>query len=502
MNVNTVPSSESTKLTKSSSQTEIAADEPQSHEGFFAKLMAFVSGESSPKADAPSNIDGNAAATSAESATAEGEPAPEVIAQGDESEQALLAGAVADDETPEPESAEQILSQGDELLGRLTQANQALQSKRGKSLPPEALEKLEVADNAKTSADISPLMAGEKGKHQPAANTLMADGQVVNQDSGESDALNRQSPLSDTAQSDSMASAEPKVTSDIVWGASTQIKHEQQAALGKEVSLGASGHSPAQGVNPALTQGVTPALNSASQPTTAAELNAAPLPVGGQADKAIVAAEGDALKAALGKSLVANLAKNGQTEKLGESSLTKDDSFANQLAHAAGQVGQNQALTPQARAEQAGAQPPLLLQRDIAGDQLAERVQMMLSKNLKNIDIRLDPPELGRLHIRMNMSGDGASVQFTVASPQAREMIEHSMPRLREMLSQQGVQLSDTSVQQQSAGQQQSSYAQRGEDNRGDSMANSSAANTENLEANVKVDVNVATKRDGISYYA
>ena len=37
---------------------------------------------------------------------------------------------------------------------------------------------------------------------------------------------------------------------------------------------------------------------------------------------------------------------------------------------------------------------------------MAERVQVMMSKNLKHVDIRLDPPELGRLHIRMNMHGD------------------------------------------------------------------------------------------------
>ena len=105
------------------------------------------------------------------------------------------------------------------------------------------------------------------------------------------------------------------------------------------------------------------------------------------------------------------------------------------------------------RAEQAAAQAPLPLNRELAGDQVAERVQMMMSKNLKNVDIRLDPPELGRLQIRLNVGGDGATVHFTVANQQARDVIEQSMPRLREMLAQQGVQLGDSSVQQQSSGQ-------------------------------------------------
>jgi flagellar hook-length control protein FliK len=137
----------------------------------------------------------------------------------------------------------------------------------------------------------------------------------------------------------------------------------------------------------------------------------------------------------------------------------------------------------------------------MAAEQMAERVQVMLSKNLKNIDIRLDPPELGRMHIRMNMNGDGATVHFTVANQQARDALEQSMPRLREMLNNQGVQLGDTSVQQQSSGQQQR-YAASGDGSGGQSASGDSRQSEENLDTNVKLDLNVAAKRDGISYYA
>ncbi|NAX06719.1 flagellar hook-length control protein FliK, partial [Vibrio sp. V40_P2S30T141] len=133
-------------------------------------------------------------------------------------------------------------------------------------------------------------------------------------------------------------------------------------------------------------------------------------------------------------------------------------------------------------------------------DEMAERIQMMMSKNLKNIDIRLDPPELGRLHIRMNMHADGASIQFTVTNAQARDALEGAMPRLREMLAQQGVQLADTSVQQQSSGQQQGYAAERGQS--GHLSNDDTLLGDENIDANVKLDLNVTTKRDGISYYA
>jgi flagellar hook-length control protein FliK len=105
------------------------------------------------------------------------------------------------------------------------------------------------------------------------------------------------------------------------------------------------------------------------------------------------------------------------------------------------------------------------------------------------------------MQIRMNMNGDGTAVHFTVANQQARDVIEQSMPRLREMLAQQGVQLNDTSVQQQSAGQQQGRYsAQNGNNAQG--SGNEAAGMEENLDTDVNLDLNVATKRDGISYYA
>ncbi|MGF1695897.1 flagellar hook-length control protein FliK [Vibrio lamellibrachiae] len=199
-----------------------------------------------------------------------------------------------------------------------------------------------------------------------------------------------------------------------------------------------------------------------------------------------------ALKAALG--LKAANSING-----GQASDPKDAALAQQIALA---TGQQQGISP-ARAEAtAQAQLPMQLSREMASDQVAERVQMMMSKNLKNIDIRLDPPELGRMQIRMNMNGDNTSVHFNVTNPQAREVIEQSMPRLREMLAQQGVQLGDTSVQQQSAGQQQGRYAGQDNEQSGQGSGNNALNGEENLDSSTKVDLNVTTKRDGISYYA
>lgn len=84
-----------------------------------------------------------------------------------------------------------------------------------------------------------------------------------------------------------------------------------------------------------------------------------------------------------------------------------------------------------------------------ASQKLQERINIMLSKNIQRADIRLDPPELGQLHVRVNMNSDQASVHFHVQSSQARDAVETALPRLREMLEQQGVALADTDVQEQ-----------------------------------------------------
>ncbi|EPW7037753.1 flagellar hook-length control protein FliK [Vibrio parahaemolyticus] len=172
-----------------------------------------------------------------------------------------------------------------------------------------------------------------------------------------------------------------------------------------------------------------------------------------------------------------------------------------QLQAAAGQQGVTAQQQTRAEAAQQ-AQLPLQLTKELANEQVAEKVQMMMSKNLKNLDIRLDPPELGRMQIRMTMNNDLANVHFTVTNPQARDIIEQTLPRLREMLAQQGMQLADSSVQQQSSGQQQSGYAAAEQHGQGTSGRGFSGQSDENFDADVNLDLNVVSKRDGISFYA
>ncbi|MEZ8783242.1 flagellar hook-length control protein FliK [Vibrio splendidus] len=198
------------------------------------------------------------------------------------------------------------------------------------------------------------------------------------------------------------------------------------------------------------------------------------------------------LKAGAGAAALSGLGKAGAKE---------DSTLAQQIASAAGAQGTATVGSAPTRAEiQAAQQAPLQLTKELANEQVAEKVQMMMSKNLKNLDIRLDPPELGQMKIRMTMNNDVANVHFTVSNQQARDVIEQTLPRLREMLAQQGLQLADSSVQQQSSGQGQDRY-NNGEQQSGTNRTNDGQGD-ENLDSGSNLELNVASKRDGISYYA
>ncbi|TVU59547.1 flagellar hook-length control protein FliK [Vibrio atlanticus] len=201
------------------------------------------------------------------------------------------------------------------------------------------------------------------------------------------------------------------------------------------------------------------------------------------------------LKAGAGAAALSGLGKTGSKDD------SKDSTFAQQIASAAGVQGTATVGSAPTRAEiQAAQQAPLQLTKELANEQVAEKIQMMMSKNLKNLDIRLDPPELGQMKIRMTMNNDVANVHFTVSNQQARDVIEQTLPRLREMLAQQGMQLADSSVQQQNTGQGQDRY-NNGEQQSGSNRANDGQGD-ENLDSGSNLELNVASKRDGISYYA
>lgn len=80
--------------------------------------------------------------------------------------------------------------------------------------------------------------------------------------------------------------------------------------------------------------------------------------------------------------------------------------------------------------------------------QLVEKVRWMVNQNNLQADIRLDPPELGAMKVRVSLNGETASVNIAVQSQQAKDLLDTAAPKLRDLLEQQGIQLGQSSVEQ------------------------------------------------------
>ncbi|MDT0618250.1 flagellar hook-length control protein FliK [Salinisphaera sp. P385] len=83
---------------------------------------------------------------------------------------------------------------------------------------------------------------------------------------------------------------------------------------------------------------------------------------------------------------------------------------------------------------------------------LSDQVFVAVQRGDQQIELMLEPADLGRLRIQLQLDGDQVNLQFQSANPAAREAIESALPRLREMLADQGLQLGETAVGDQGHG--------------------------------------------------
>jgi len=162
-----------------------------------------------------------------------------------------------------------------------------------------------------------------------------------------------------------------------------------------------------------------------------------------------------------GDKAFSGLIDDGLKDLKSASSDTRVDDFANRLA----------ALTQAATPKTANALPvnqPIAMHQSGWTEEVVNRVMYLSSANLKAADIQLQPAELGRLDIRVNMVPDQQTqVTFMSAHPGVREALDGQMHRLRDMFAQQGMGQVDVNVSDQSRGSQQGqNQAQQGQGGR------------------------------------
>lgn len=82
---------------------------------------------------------------------------------------------------------------------------------------------------------------------------------------------------------------------------------------------------------------------------------------------------------------------------------------------------------------------------------LAGRVHWMIDNAVGEARLKLNPPELGALDIRISLVDDKAYVQLAATQPGATELLEGALPRLRELLNVGGLELAGATVSHEGA---------------------------------------------------
>ncbi len=102
------------------------------------------------------------------------------------------------------------------------------------------------------------------------------------------------------------------------------------------------------------------------------------------------------------------------------------------------------------------------------GRAIGNQVIAMANVKMDKATIEINPPQLGPIEVQLKLDDKTAQVMFTAANPATRDAIENNLPRLSQMLSAGGLQLTDAQVfsgqQEQRQAFQQNNKSQKPQD--------------------------------------
>lgn len=92
------------------------------------------------------------------------------------------------------------------------------------------------------------------------------------------------------------------------------------------------------------------------------------------------------------------------------------------------------------------------------GNEFSQKITWMATQQDQHAELHLNPAQLGPVDVVIKVSGDQATAQFTSAHAAVREVIEQSIPKLREMLADNGIMLGNTTVSDQAPREQRGEF--------------------------------------------
>lgn len=85
---------------------------------------------------------------------------------------------------------------------------------------------------------------------------------------------------------------------------------------------------------------------------------------------------------------------------------------------------------------------------------MSKQILWMANQNIRSAEIRLNPANLGPIEVRIDMSDDQINVALSSRHAVVREAMEMALPKLREMLDENGFNLADADISQHSFAEQ------------------------------------------------
>jgi flagellar hook-length control protein FliK len=132
--------------------------------------------------------------------------------------------------------------------------------------------------------------------------------------------------------------------------------------------------------------------------------------------------------------------------------------------------------------------------------ELGERIVWMHAKDLSAAEIKLNPQHLGPVSIRIEINDDQATIAFTAQHAAVRDALEASIPKLREMMSNQQINLADVNISQNSSSNQQHQSSSQQSSRNFEGFARMSGSEFETSEA--VENINVTVSKGILSLYA
>lgn len=96
------------------------------------------------------------------------------------------------------------------------------------------------------------------------------------------------------------------------------------------------------------------------------------------------------------------------------------------------------------------------------GDDFGQKITWLATHNQQSAELHLNPPQLGPLDVVVSVSGDQATAFFSSPHAAVRDAVEQAMPKLREMMADNGITLGNTSVSDQSRENAQDAHKRSG----------------------------------------